>query len=55
LDVGGESIPYVSGWREDGALDAVSEFAGMIDTLARKLEDAITPSSSERPTEAIAA
>jgi hypothetical protein len=27
LDVGGESIPYVAGWGEDGALDAVTEFA----------------------------
>ncbi len=41
LDVGGESIPYVAGWGEDGALEAVTEFAGVIDTLAHKLEDAI--------------
>lgn len=38
LDVGGESIPYVAGWGEDGALEAVSEFAGTIDALARRLE-----------------
>jgi hypothetical protein len=42
LDVGGESIPYIAGWGENGALEAVSEFAGVIDTLARKLEEAIT-------------
>jgi N-terminal domain of anti-restriction factor ArdC len=42
LDVGGESIPYVAGWGENGAVEAVTEFAGVIDTLARKLEDAIT-------------
>ena len=41
LDVGGESIPYIAGWGEDGALEAVTEFAGVIDTLARKLEDAM--------------
>jgi antirestriction factor ArdC-like protein len=41
LDVGGESIPYVAGWGEDGALEAVTEFAGVIDTLAHKLEDVI--------------
>ncbi len=27
LAVGGESIPYVAGWGEDGALEAVTEFA----------------------------
>lgn len=55
LDVGGESIPYVAGWGEDGALDAVTESAGVIDTLARKLEDAINLSPSDKSTEAIAA
>jgi hypothetical protein len=42
LDVGGESIPYVAGWGENGALDAVTKFAGVIDTIARQLENAIT-------------
>jgi N-terminal domain of anti-restriction factor ArdC len=55
LDVGGESIPYVAGWGEDGVLDAVTEFAGVIDTLARKLEDAINPYPSNKSTEGIAA
>ena len=31
LDVGGESIPYVAGWGEDGALDAIREYAEAID------------------------
>jgi hypothetical protein len=31
LDVGGESIPYVAGWGEDGALDAIREYAQTID------------------------
>ena len=35
LAVDGESIPYVAGWGEDGALDAVMEFAETIDSLAR--------------------
>jgi hypothetical protein len=47
LDVGGESIPYIAGWGENGALEAVTEFAGVIDTLARKLEDAITGARNE--------
>jgi hypothetical protein len=41
LDVGGESIPYVAGWGEDGALDAIREYAHTIDQIARRLEDAI--------------
>jgi hypothetical protein len=41
LDVGGESIPYVAGWGEDGALDAIREYAQTIDAIARRLEDAI--------------
>ena len=43
MDVGGESIPYVAGWGEQGALDAIREFAGTIDQIARRIEDAITP------------
>ena len=43
LDVGGESIPYVAGWGEDGALDAIREYAQTIDTIARRIEDAVAP------------
>ncbi|MGH2865241.1 MAG: ArdC-like ssDNA-binding domain-containing protein [Solirubrobacteraceae bacterium] len=44
LAVDGESIPYVAGWGEDGALAAVSEFAETIDEIARRIEDAaLTP------------
>jgi len=41
LAVGGESIPYVAGWGEHGALDAVTSFAETIDALARRIEDAL--------------
>jgi hypothetical protein len=41
LDVGGESIPYVAGWGEDGALDAIREFAETVDAIARRIEDAL--------------
>jgi antirestriction protein ArdC len=41
LDVEGESVPYIAGWGEDGALEAVSEFAETIDRLARRIEDAL--------------
>ncbi len=41
LDVSGESVFYVAGWGEDGAIEAVSEFAQTIDAIARQLEEAI--------------
>jgi len=41
LDVSGEAIPYIAGWEEDGAIEAVSAFAQTIDTIARQLEEAI--------------
>jgi N-terminal domain of anti-restriction factor ArdC len=41
LAVDGESIAYVAGWGEDGALDAVTQFAATIDALARRIEDAL--------------
>lgn len=42
LAVDGESIAYVAGWGEDGALEAATEFAATIDALARRIEDALT-------------
>jgi N-terminal domain of anti-restriction factor ArdC len=41
LDVSGETVPYVAGWGEDGALDAVTQFAQLIDDLARRVETAL--------------
>ena len=41
LAVDGESVAYVAGWGEDGALEAVTEFAATIDALARRIEDAL--------------
>ena len=41
LDVSGESIPYIAGWGEKGALDAIRDYAQTIDTLARRIEDAL--------------
>src|SRR5438093_4865270 len=43
LDVGGESIPYIAGWGEDGALDAIREYAATIDTIARRIEESLAP------------
>ncbi len=49
LDVGGESVPYVAGWGEDGALEAVTEFAHTIDVIARQLEDALSGGDGQQP------
>jgi hypothetical protein len=44
----GESIPYGAGWGEDGALDAVTRFAALIDSLARRVEAALrTPGDTQ--------
>jgi hypothetical protein len=48
LDVDGESIPYVAGWGEDGALEAVSQFAQTIDQLARRIEGALGANDGAR-------
>src|SRR3954447_22036768 len=45
LDVSGESIPYVAGWGEDGALDAIRAYADTIDAIARRIEDAVSASA----------
>jgi hypothetical protein len=41
LAIDGETVPYVSGWGEHGALEAVSEFAETIDGLARRIEETL--------------
>jgi hypothetical protein len=43
LDVGGQSIAYIAGWGEDGALDAIRDYAQTIDTITRRIEDALHP------------
>ena len=55
LDVGGESIPYIAGWGEDGALDAIREYAETIDTIARRIEDALDRRLRPRDADAVRA
>jgi hypothetical protein len=43
LDVSGSSVPYIAGWGETGALEAIRTYAGTIDEIARRIEDSITP------------
>jgi hypothetical protein len=53
LDVGDGSIPYVAGWGEDGALDAIRDYAQTIDTVARRIEHALA-SEAQPSTGAVA-
>ena len=41
LDTSGETIPYVAGWGEDGALDAIHADAQTVDEVARRIENAL--------------
>jgi hypothetical protein len=34
-------IPHVAGWSDGSALEAVTEFAATIDTLARRVAEAL--------------
>jgi hypothetical protein len=43
LAIDGESVRYVAGWGEHGALDAVNHFAATIEDLAHRIETAIRP------------
>jgi len=42
LRVDGETVPYIAGWGEDDALEAVTQFAKTIDELARRVENVLT-------------
>jgi hypothetical protein len=42
-------VPYVAGWGEDDALDAVTAFAGTIDELARRVETALNNEPAIQP------
>jgi hypothetical protein len=46
------SYQYIAGWGEDGALDAVTEFAQLIDDLARRVEAALSTTRDNQETAA---
>jgi hypothetical protein len=48
LDTSGETIPYIAGWGETGALEAVTEHAELIDRLARIVENALASEGESR-------
>lgn len=55
LAVDGETIPYVSGWGERGALEAVTEFAETIDQIARRIEEVLLAADEAREIAPVAA
>jgi hypothetical protein len=55
LAVDGETVPYVSGWGEQGALEAVTEFAETIDKVARRIEDVLLAANEETDVGRVAA
>jgi hypothetical protein len=55
LAVDGETVPYVSGWGEQGALEAVTEFAETIDKVARQIEDILLTANEDADAALIAA
>jgi hypothetical protein len=54
LDVSGETVPYIAGWGEDGALEAVTQFAQLIDSLAHRVETALSTAGDTQETAAAA-
>lgn len=52
LPTAGESVPYLAGWGENGAVDAITEAAELIDEIAARIENAAglksTPAAGER-------
>jgi len=52
LDVSGETIPYIAGWGEEGALEAITKYAETIDEVASTLERVV---AAHLPHEAIEA
>jgi hypothetical protein len=44
LDTAGYSIPYLTSWSQnDDSLEIIETYAGVIDRLAKRIEDAIGP------------
>jgi len=48
LRVDGETVPYIAGWGEGGALEAVTGFAKTIDELARRVENVLSETTADR-------
>jgi antirestriction protein ArdC len=49
LDSSGSAVPYVTGWAERAEADPIEAYAGLIDRLASRLEDAALASRDRAP------
>jgi hypothetical protein len=47
LQVDGFAIPYLASWSEDTDLAVIERAAGVIDRLAKRIEDAVQPAIRE--------
>ena len=47
--ISARSIPYITGWGEDGALDAIRDYAQTIDAIARVSRTRSTADPTRRP------
>jgi antirestriction protein ArdC len=46
LNTGSDSVPYIAGWAGDDALEQLQKTAELIDSLARRIEQAINPAEA---------
>jgi antirestriction protein ArdC len=49
IDADSASIPYLASWAESTELAVIEKTAGLIDRLAKRLEDALTPEADDTP------
>jgi hypothetical protein len=54
VDTSGNSIPYLAAWSETTDPDAFERIAGLVDRLARRLEDALDAHADEPLTPEVA-
>jgi hypothetical protein len=50
LRVDGYAIPYLASWSEDTDLQVIEHAAGLIDRLAKRIEDAVLPMAPDAST-----
>jgi len=53
LDSSAFAVPYLAGWAEEAAADTFEQIAGLVDRLARRLEDALSADATTAATPAV--
>jgi hypothetical protein len=49
LDSSASAVPYLASWAESAAPDTFEQIAGLVDRLARRLEDTLLCADNDRP------